>query len=351
MQRDDQRDAGTREQPAQSSRCGRACALRARGELTLSGVEELVLEGVEVVVVARRRHSSAAARRGDRGTARCRRVPVRPSPGPRSVRWRITRKPSRSSSSHPRRRGHSRISASWATSTVSSANGHEPGGSERGQHGLGPRRPRRDRARRARRASPADACPRSLRRARSVAGTRRGRSAARAGRACRRPHRRSGRCAPATPPLAAVAGDRQRPAVASRPHLEQRVRQQRQRPGFAGDVAEDDVGESRLEGEDRRPAPALRSRSQARRSSIGAESSAWRSRRRSELVVARRKCPKKSARSAITTTLRSVGRRRRVDERVEEPPTIVLVLAQREELLELIDDEDDLRSRGRVDSA
>ena len=53
------------------------------------------------------------------GTARWGRAPTVPTPGRPWPRWRCSRRPSRSSSSQARRRGHARQTASWAISTVS----------------------------------------------------------------------------------------------------------------------------------------------------------------------------------------------------------------------------------------
>ena len=55
-----------------------------------------------------------------RGTARRGHGPGRPSPAAASRSWPRAMRTSRSSSIHPRSRGHSRRSASWATSTVGS---------------------------------------------------------------------------------------------------------------------------------------------------------------------------------------------------------------------------------------
>ena len=66
-----------------------------------------------------RSQSSASSRRAPRYSS----PSSRPAPSQlraASVRWRWTRRPSRSASSQPRSRGHWRIRASWATSTVGS---------------------------------------------------------------------------------------------------------------------------------------------------------------------------------------------------------------------------------------
>ena len=76
-----------------------------------------------------RRRSGRPGGLANQSSASSRRAPRYSSPSSRpapsqlraaSVRWRWTRRPSRSSSSQPRSRGHWRISASWATSTVGS---------------------------------------------------------------------------------------------------------------------------------------------------------------------------------------------------------------------------------------
>ena len=95
------------------------------------------------------------------------------------------------------------------------------------------------RALRAARRAPSAVRGRCLRRARRGAGT-----AARPGRAapagsCRRPVRRFGRWLPAIDPGLAVGLERQLVAGPATPRLDQRVRDERQRPGVVGGFGND----------------------------------------------------------------------------------------------------------------
>ena len=106
---------------ARRRRCARPrrCATRSRRSRSRLAVEELALER-PVSAGRRARPSRGPPRAGRRGRARRRRGPTRATRGRAGLRLRWTLRPSRSSSIQPRRRGHSRSSASCASSTVPS---------------------------------------------------------------------------------------------------------------------------------------------------------------------------------------------------------------------------------------
>ncbi len=210
------------------------------------------------------------ARRGRGRTARGRRRPraVRRRRGGGAPGW-----PARSSSSQPRSRGHSRISASCATSAEPSpsvtrrasasrsSSASTPSGEAPCRHELGAR-PR------------AGASPRCPRRARSGAGRRCARALAASAGSASTTASAVRAIADGDAAAGAVALDGQRAAVAPLPGRAQRVRQQRQRAGLGGDVAQDQLDQARLELAGRRAAPAP-STARSSSSSVIAPSSTW----------------------------------------------------------------------------
>ena len=163
--------------------------------------------------------------------------------------WRRRRRPWPSSSIHSRRRGHSRRSASWATSTLPSDDGDEAAVGERGEHvrgllvalevELGQRRP----AAHGRVAlALADQAQHDRAHERLVARPGCGRRCPRPGGRRRRAH-----------PGLAIDGRCERVVLPLLPELEQRGGEQRQRARLALHVIDKRVGELRL---DAKPDPA-----------------------------------------------------------------------------------------------
>ena len=232
-------------------------------------VEERALGGVELDAPS---SASSTRRGGRRGTGRTARGRRRPTGARRRPSCRCTRMPARSSSSQRRSRGHSRISASWATSAVPSSSvtrraSAEPLAAARrrssGRRALGhelvdrhaPARVLDALAELGHAQEDAARQPALLVRQRvddgvGRAGDRRGDAAARA-----------------------VALDGQRAAVAPLPRRAQRVREQRQRAGLVGDVAQDS---STRPGSSRRPASRAGSvMARASSSALIGPSSTW----------------------------------------------------------------------------
>ena len=122
LERDEPGDDGEHEQRGDAGEHGAQAALRARRPP----------RGSRRGTPARARRargrgpptSRARRRAARRGRARRGRARARPTRAPRSPRWWCSRRPSASSSSQPRSRGHSRSSASWATSASLVADGH-----------------------------------------------------------------------------------------------------------------------------------------------------------------------------------------------------------------------------------
>ena len=147
-----------------------------------------------------------------------------------------------------------------------------------------------------------------------------------------------------------VAGDGQPAVGPSLPGLEEGMRQQRQRPGLTGHVAEHQVDEARLEGQARDPGGLLDRLPRSPSSSIGVSSAVDVSSAAANAGTEPLK-PKKSARMTSTTRADPDGRRGGGEQRGAERRPLVRVVAQREALLELVDDEDQPLDRRGGDEA
>ena len=275
--------------------------------------------------------SSAAPSRDPRNKRSSSRAPAAHSCAPFASVWR-TRRPSRSASSQPRRRGHSRSSASCATSAVASFVTTRRW-STRSVSTAACSSSTTSSSSGARRLTSSVPTPGSARRrkipARDVLLRGRQSRVDVVGEVCDRAVHPTRRLVPL---------ERERRAVPAVPRLEQCGLEQRQRARFGSDVVEDPLDQPVLEHEAGAVEPAPRWPAAARRVASGRPA-----RSPARAAPRRRRVPRSGAvvvgPDRRQHPARGIGGVGRVHQDVEEPVAHRVVAAHGEHLFELVDDD------------